>query len=143
MDEATRKFIEDLMKKELCVLCRNQQGFELTSCGHRVCGPCIKKYILNGIATMKWKKEALSCPNPSGCHQNGTIPTWMLKECGLGQGMQIKLEEMQKKYMIDSDPTITSCPECKETYSTDAGDIESISSTEKGPVGKHSGFKHS
>ena len=90
---------------------------------------------------MKWKKQALSCPNPSGC-KDGVIPLWVLKECGLGIGMQKKLEEMQNKYMIDSDPSITSCPKCKEVYSTAQGDMGSISSTEKGPDGKPLSYAH-
>eukprot|EP01084_Bolivina_argentea_P004506 8581_1 len=129
------------MAQEMCVICKKNQGFQLP-CSHNLCGPCAKKFILNGIATMKWKKEALSCPNGSGCNNGGVIPPWILKECGLGAGMQKKCEEMQNEYMINSDPTITSCPKCQETYSTETGDIKSVNAKEKGPNGQILSYLH-
>eukprot|EP01084_Bolivina_argentea_P011645 21770_1 len=138
-DAATAALIAQMMAAEKCVVCSKNQGFEL-SCGDNVCAPCGKKYILNGIATGKWKKGALVCPNPSGC--SGILPLWIVAECGLGAGMQAKLEEMQNKYMIDSDPSITSCPKCKETYSTEVGDMNAVSVSEKGPDGKLLSLAH-
>eukprot|EP00485_Elphidium_margaritaceum_P006820 CAMPEP_0202698210 /NCGR_PEP_ID=MMETSP1385-20130828/11478_1 /ASSEMBLY_ACC=CAM_ASM_000861 /TAXON_ID=933848 /ORGANISM="Elphidium margaritaceum" /LENGTH=810 /DNA_ID=CAMNT_0049354861 /DNA_START=95 /DNA_END=2527 /DNA_ORIENTATION=+ len=134
-DADTMALIAQLMNQSLCVVCKKQQGFELP-CGHPVCGPCAKKYVLNGIATMKWKKQALSCPNPGGCKADGVIPVWVLKECGLGVGMQKKLEEMQNVYIQQSDPSITQCPKCQEMYSSESGDLSSVNANEKGPDGK-------
>ena len=50
-----------------CIICRKYNGFDFENCSHNVCGICIKKYILRGMATGKWKKSPLICPNPSGC----------------------------------------------------------------------------
>eukprot|EP01084_Bolivina_argentea_P289011 496183_1 len=121
------------MSVELCCMCKKNQGFEL-ECGDNLCGSCAKKYILSGIASMRWNKEALVC---CVCNK-GIIPDYILNECGLGNGMKKKLEEMQMKFMIDNDPSIISCPKCKEVYS-----IENINvlnnineSDEMGPNGK-------
>ena len=51
---------------------------------------------------------------------------------------------MQNEYMIASDPTITACPVCKETYATEQGDLatEMIHKTEKGLDGKLLSMAH-
>ena len=143
-DAATAALIAEMMRAEECVLCpgpKKSQGMGLP-CGHNVCGPCAKKYILNGIARSTWKKKPLSCPNPGGCKENMNLPLWIVKECGLGQGMIKRLEQMQNQYMIASDPTITSCPKCGETYSTEQGDVGSVNQMERGPDGKLLSYAH-
>ena len=76
-DEATRLLIEQMMQQEMCSKCGKQQGFELP-CGHNLCAPCAKTYILMGITSKRWKKEPLKCPS---C--DGVIPLWVVKECGV------------------------------------------------------------
>ena len=85
-----------------CVVCN--AGSEETEiaefpCGHNVCWQCAKKYILNGIATMKWKKQRMVCPHPSGCDE--IYPYWGLSHCGLGVGMTMKLEQMITQYIVN------------------------------------------
>merc|ERR1719148_266575 len=141
-DEATRRLIEQMMQAELCVQCKEAQGYEM-SCPHKLCGKCAKTYLLRGIATGRWKKEPLCCPK-ADCAEKGLIPLWLVKESGLSENMRAKLDAMQSAQMIAADSTMTSCPKCKETYSTEAGDIsaEVTNKTEKGPDGKLLSYAH-
>ncbi len=108
----------EMMAVTLCCLCKKNKGFEL-ECGDNICDLCVKKYILSGIANMKWKKEALVCPE---CNK-GILSDWIVKQCGLGVEMEKKLEQMRKQFKIDNDKTIISCPKCKETYLRESIDL--------------------
>jgi len=138
-EEATRLLIQQMLAQDMCVKCKKQQGFELP-CGDNLCGPCARQYILLGITSKRWKKEPLKCPQ---C-DDGLIPLWVVRDCGLEQKQQDELEKMQNAFMIASDPTITSCPKCHETYSTEQGDLgtELIHKTEKGLDGKLLSMAH-
>jgi len=138
-DEATRLLIEQMMQQELCTKCKKQQGFELP-CGHNLCASCARQYILMGIKSKRWSKEPLKCPS---C-DDGVIPLWVVKDSGLDPKYRDQLEKMQNQFMIASDPTITSCPVCHETYSTEQGDLstEQINKTEKGLDGKLLSMQH-
>eukprot|EP01084_Bolivina_argentea_P313778 543432_1 len=61
-DKINMELMSQMMSYELCVVCNKSEGFKL-SCSHNVCSKCLKKYILNGIATIKWKNESLACPS--------------------------------------------------------------------------------
>merc|ERR1719204_180250 len=140
-DEATARLIAQMMQAELCVQCKEAQGYEM-SCQHKMCGKCAKLYLLRGIATARWKKEPLRCP-VADC-ADGVIPLWLVRESGLSADMRAKLEDMQNAQMIAADPTMTSCPKCKETYSTEAGDIsaEVSNKVEKGLDGQLLSYAH-
>eukprot|EP01083_Nonionella_stella_P080121 219972_1 len=142
-DDASAELIKRMLAEERCILCDKNQGIPL-NCGHHLCTRCGKKYIFNGITTLKWKSKPLICPAPDGCE--GNIPLSFIKECRLGSTIESKLDTMQNHFTINSlinnDPTITSCPKCAQTYSTEIGDIYTVNTNEKGPDGQLLSYAH-
>ena len=100
----------------------NEIGEEIGSCNHNLCKECCKTYLLQGVVSSKWKKESLSCPVKE-C--DIILSNRIISKCGISINMKNKIELMQNEYIKLSDPSIIECPKCKETYSSEHGDIDS------------------
>ena len=116
----------------LCTICNLKDGEEL-QCQHMVCIDCCKKYLLKGVATNKWKKQALYCPVKE-CKI--ILNNRIISKCEISTNMKNRIESMQNEYIKSTDPTIISCPKCMRTYSTEYGDIKCENKNEKGINGE-------
>ena len=106
---------------KLCISDGCQEtGEEIGNCHHNLCNQCCKKYLLKGIVTNKWKKQSICCP-VNQC--DIILSNRIISKCGISLNMKNKIELMQNEY-IRLDPTIIECPKCKETYSSEHGDID-------------------
>ncbi|ETO23319.1 hypothetical protein RFI_13860 [Reticulomyxa filosa] len=130
--ESDKKEANDWMAEYMCEVCKKEQGYE-TACGHKCCGGCVKKHLLNGIVSQRWKKEAIRCfvgqyqneHSKKDCKEQ--LPEWLIRQSGLGELYQKQIEEMQKEFLISSDPSMTQCPQCKNYFVTETGEVEHTS----------------
>eukprot|EP01083_Nonionella_stella_P069055 183825_1 len=114
---------------KLCVICKAHEGKEL-QCEHNVCITCCKRYILDGIASDKWTKQSLCCPEPN-CRNGKQLPNYMINECGFSDDIIKQIESMQNTYIRNTNPSLTECPKCGTTYSTEIGDINCTDSKDE------------
>lgn len=118
----TEELIKRLMQEEMCQLCSEKQGIEISGCGHKVCKSCGREKIEDGITMKKWASQAVTCPI-NGCRN--ILPKCVYRHFGLDNSNVLKLEEMQQKFNISQTEGLVRCPsgDCGYTFVGEPGKI--------------------
>jgi len=118
----TEELIRKLMQEEMCQVCYNKQGIEVSGCNHKLCQSCGKKNINDGINSKKWASQAVTCPIKD-C--KNILPQNIFRYFDLRKSTLEELERMQQKFNMSQTDGLVRCPsdDCGYTFVGEPGKV--------------------